>query len=243
MDLPTAIQVVTGLISVPSSIYAIVLIHRESQATKRLIEDAATARKVYVHLISSLSDRSDRVLLTFNKDNKDRPGTFEHLVWSYWREFEELTGDTIVSSILPVNNFIYNPVGVLLATESSVSYYKQNKLVLFVMIPLMISFFAPMMITSGIGELVGQGTLLHIALSVPFFSILIPLGIVLCWRSMRKSRQSLQKSIKALAIIRRYVALLEEMGIIVQQEFSQMKSKVFDSEQTNSITAIGKAGS
>src|SRR5580692_1083429 len=224
MDLPTTIQVVTGIISVPSSIYVIFQIWRDSQTAKHLLVEAAETRKNYVHLTSSLSDRTDRVLLIFDKNNKEKTGTFEHLVWGYWKEFEEFASHTMADA--NVNYFIYNPAGVLAATEFCVNYYWQNRFVVIMMSVMVVSFIIPMGIRSGIGELVGKGTPLNLALSILIFTILVPIGFILCWFSLRRNRARLRNVIKALEVIRRYVMLLEDMGIIVQQEFSQLKSKL-----------------
>ncbi len=245
MDLPTGIELATGIISVPSSLYVIFQIWRDSRTAKRFLEEASDTRKTYVNLISSLSDRSDRALLMYNKNNNEKPGTFEHLVWGYWKEFEALTQHSIVPIILPAhaNSFIYNPAGTLSATSSSVNYYRQNRFVVIMMSLMLVSFLLPMGITSSIGELVRQGTVLHLALSILIFAILVPLGFALCWFSLRRNRVRLHNVIKALEVIRRYVALLEDMGIIVQQEFSQLKSKLGGGEKAAPTAVVGEAGS
>jgi len=238
MDLPTAIQLATGIISIPASIYVFFQIRRDSQAANRSLEDAIASRKTYVHLISSLSDRSDRILLTFDKNNTERLGTFEHLTWGYWKEFEELTRDSMGAT--RVSNFLYNPAGVLAALEVSITYYRANRVGVITGTLMLLSFGIPMAITSGIGELVGKETFWHYALSIPIFAIFVPLGIIQCWRSLRRNRQNLQNTIKALEVIRQYVAVLENLGIIVQQEFTKLKSKLADTEIATPNVAVNE---
>lgn len=239
MDLPTAIQLVTGIISVPASIYVFFQIRRDSQAAKLSLEDARAIRKTYVHLISSLSDRSDRVLLTFDKSNLEKPSTLEHLAWGYWTEFEELTRGAMGAT--RANEFIYNPVGVLAAADFRTTYYRADKVGVVMATLMMLSFLIPMMITSGIGELVGKETFWHFALSIPIFAVFVPLGIIQCWRKLRENRQKLSNAVKALEVIRQYVSVLESMGIIVQQEFTQLKSKSTDSEIAPPNIAVKEA--
>jgi hypothetical protein len=228
MDLPTAIQVFTGIISIPASIYVFFQIRRDSQAAKLSLEEAREARRTYIHLISSLSDRSDRILLTFNNNNREKPGTFEHLVWGYWKEFEELTRGGIDTN--RADWFIYNPAGVLAASQLSPLYYKTMRFAGAGISLMGLSCMLPIAVTNGIGELVGRQTFWHYALSIPLFAILVPLGAILCWVSFRRNQKHLRNSIKAIEVIRQYVTLLESMQIIVQQEFTQLKSARIDSE-------------
>lgn len=230
MDLPTSIQLVTGIISIPASIYVFFQIHRDSRAAKLSLEDARATRNTYVHLISSLSDRSDRILLTFDKNNCEKPGTFEHLVWGYWKKFENLSRGDLPAT--RSNDFIYNPVGVLAASRIAINYYRANRLGVVMGTLMLLSFLMPMAITSGIGELVGKETFWHFALSIPIFAIFIPVGAVQCWRSLRRNQKNLRNAIEDLEVVRRYVATLENMGIIVQQEFTQLKSKSAGGEIT-----------
>jgi hypothetical protein len=162
MDLPTAIQLVSGIISIPGSIYVFFQIYWHGRHSRKF--------------------------------------------------------------------FIYNPAGVLAASEVSITYYRTNRLGVVMGTVMMLSFMIPMVITSGIGELVGKETFWHYALSIPIFAIFVPIGVVQCWRSLRRNRQHLRNAIKALEVIRQYVAVLENMGIIVQPEFTQLRSKLADSE-------------
>lgn len=239
MDLPTVIQLVTGIISVPASIYVFFQIRRDSQAGKRSLDDARATRTTYVHLISSLSDRSDRSLLTFNANNREKSGTFEHLVWGYWKEFETLSQNGL--GVTHANNFIYNPAGVLAASQTTVAYYKADRVGVVFGTLMMLSFLTPMLITTGIGDLVGQQTFWHLAISLPIFAIFVPLGAIQSWRSFRRNRQNLRDAIKALEVIRQYVIVLESMGIIVQQEFTQLKAKSVDSDIAPPSMALEKA--
>jgi hypothetical protein len=86
----------------------------------------------------------------------------------------------------------------------------------------------PMGITTGVAELVGRESRWFYVLAIPLFTIFVPLGVTRCWRSLRRNRQNLANSMRALEVIRQYVTLLESMEIIVQQEFTQLKSAPVD---------------
>ena len=231
MDFLTTIQLIIAIIGIPASIYVFFQIRRDFRTVNLPLEEARATHKTYVHLISSLSDRSDRTLLTFDKSNREKPGTFEHLVWGYWRQFEEFNRGSEYST--RAEEFIYNPAGVLRASEFVITIYRSNRFVVVVSTLMLLSFAVPMGITAGIGDLFGSGTFWHYVLSIPIFVIFVPLGIVMCWRSLRKNRRNLSNAIKALESIRQYVAVLEEMGIVVQQEFTQLKSKAANSSTSS----------
>jgi hypothetical protein len=161
-------------------------------------------------------------LLTFDKSNCEKPGTFEHLAWGYWKQFKQLEPNEMGGT--RENDFIYNPVGVLAASQVRGSYYRANRPGLLFG-PIVLSFAVPMMLASGMVKLFGEESMWGFALSIPIFAILVPLGFITGLRAVRSNRKNLRDAIQALEPIRQYVAALQDMGIIVQLEFTQLKSK------------------
>src|SRR5262245_8165577 len=116
MDFVTGVGLITGILSVPSSIYVFFQIHQNRQ--KPLV-DAKVAQQNYINVLEHLSELRDRVLIAFDRDNAEKEGTFEHLVFSFWNEFSKYnrTGMFFVR----VEDFVYNPLGVIHNTRVRLS--------------------------------------------------------------------------------------------------------------------------
>lgn len=211
------------IISIPFSIYFFVQRRQDNRITNRLLEQAEETRKTYVNLVSSLSEQSDRVLLSFDKSNCEKPGTFEYVVWSYWEEYEELTRGMI--SAPRADAFIYNPLGVLATSELRIAAYRSDRFALVMIFLMGLSLAASVAITGAAGKIAGGNTFWHYVVAIPSFVIFVPLGVISYWRSFRRNRQNLRNAIEALEVIRQYVAVLENKGISLQQEFTQLKSE------------------
>ena len=223
MDTLTAIGTITGIISVPASIYGLVQIYRESHAVDHLNNDAEEMRKSYLSTLSSLSQRTDRVLLTFDKNNMSTPGTFEHMAGSLWIKYEQYTKDE-GGLACNFNEFIYNPIGIISASRTRSLLAKHNRILVSIVPPLLISLFLPIMVTQLISGLVGDAIWLYL-LSISIFLMLVPTGLILGWRSLRKQSKMLRNAISATEIARQYLAALESKGIMVQTELTQLGSQ------------------
>jgi hypothetical protein len=221
MDAITVITLITSVLGIPASIYALVQIRRDR---RKPVEDSGVAQQKYIDVLRRLSELPDRVLITFNKDNIEKEGTFEHLVFSFWNEFARY--DRYDLSSTRVGDFIYNPIGILAATRLGLSYQKMRVIEIVTISLLVLAL--PLAGLANLIEWVFGGSKPPVWIVVPasiFGGAWLVFAIALCAIWLYRNSQKVKDAVSALNVAQKYVETLERLEISVREEFTQSRAK------------------
>jgi hypothetical protein len=239
MDVITAISLVTGILSIPASIYALIQIRRDGL---KPIEDADLVQQKYLDVQKRLSKLPNRILLTFSKENANREGTLENLIFSFWKEFSNYNRDDIFRTNL--NSFIYRPAGVLNSTRLRISFYKTqvwSKILFSVII-----FVFPIGIVGNLLNLQFGAAEWPKWVSVTatiVMGIWLLVGVCACTYFLYRNHQIIREAIAALQVVKKYVGTLDRLEIIISEEFTQSKEKfdAYHGEFRRGVSSPGEA--
>jgi hypothetical protein len=212
MDWVGVLGLITGIISIPSSVYAIGVWRRELAARKSSLATSVQAAKG-----ASVSVRAERVLLRFDNTKIDTPGTFENAAMSFVRAYR--------APVCYLKLDISNAWGTYVVNESMLRVYAHQSV--HAIVGMLLTWIG-VIIAWAIARPADIGT-------VGFGEILILLvfntlvGLVFgAWSY--SSRQTAERHRIARDVAKAYQDYLDSRGIRFAFECTQLK-RIFDQER------------
>jgi hypothetical protein len=206
--LATVLGAVGGIIGFIASVLSIRTYLRERQSVQ------TTPGPVIDPALVKAATEEERVLLNFDSKRKDEPGTLEHLVYS------------LMTPLDPEyrNYFIETPAGTVRMARMQIANVRVARRFLFTSLagPALLIL---MIIVLPLAGLVTEGVL-RFAFGATLVLLISGAMLYAIYLGLRANTRLLAKHEQALRAAQCYVDYLNANGILLQLEFTQLKSRL-----------------